>query len=154
MVAMLLTKLDKDTSDFISTLINKGGYKCKIASLSLAKALSIDLALPADQVDDSGLYFSMTYKTEISEIISIINELISLDKEEILDLVKKFYSYKYNVVYKDDIVPYINKDTAVEDFFGISRVFDVQTLELIKENTSTINSYVNKFISIIQKVRG
>ncbi len=154
MVAMLLTKIDKDTSDFISTLVNKGGYKCKIATLSFAKALSMDIPLPSSQVDDIGIHFSMHHKTAIVEIIAVVNELISLDKDEVLELVKKFYTYKYNTIHKDSIVPYINKDTAIEDFFGISRLFDKQTLELIKENNSTITSYVNSFLAIIEKTKG
>ena len=153
MFPLLLTKLEKETADFISSLVTQGEYKSKLVSLSLAKALAMKLALPSTQVEDAGLHFAMSHKQACLNAILLVNELITVNVDEVLDLTKRFDVYRYNCIFVQELVPYINKDTAVEDFFGISRVFSPDTIELIKEHNSKLTSYVNRFITLIEKIQ-
>lgn len=153
MFPLLLTKLDKETADFISSLVTQGEYKSKLVSLSLAKALSMKLALPSTQVEDVGLHFAMSHKQACLNAILLVNELITVNVDEVLDLTKRFYVYRYNCIFVQELVPYVNKDTAVEDFFGISRVFSPDSIALINEHNSKLTSYVNRFITLIEKIQ-
>jgi hypothetical protein len=152
MIPQLLTKLDKNTSEFISLLVTKSDQKSKLVSISLAKALSDKLPLPISTVECIDIHFSANYKVQTSETIAIINELIPLNKEEVLDYAKRFYKFRYNQVYITSIVPYINKDTAVEDFFGISKVFSEDFIVTVKEQNSIITSYINRFNDLLCKL--
>lgn len=152
MIPLLLAKLDKNTSDFISTLVTKGEQKSKLVSISLAKALADKLALPCEAVDCIDLHFSMQCKTFVCEAIANINEIVSINKEETLDYAKRFYKFRYNQLVVTDIVPFINKETAVEDFFGISKVFSQDMLDIIKDQNVTVTSYINRFNDLLCKL--
>lgn len=152
MIPVLLAKLDKETSDFIASLVTKGEYKSKLVALALAKAVSIGMQLPPEPVEDAGLHFSMVHKQKVITAAIAVNELITIDIDEVIELAKKFFIYKYNVMFYDFQVPYVNKDTAVEDFFGISRVFGKDVTDIITEHNSKLTMYVNRFISVIERL--
>lgn len=154
MVPVLLAKLDGQSSEFISSLINKGEQKSKLVSVALAKALADKLELPDcdDEIDSINIYFAREHKEKVMTSVLGINELVSLNKEEVLEYIKAIYGYRYSQACPTDIVPYINKETALEDFFGISKFFSTDFTEVIKEHGSNITSYVNKFNVLISKL--
>ena len=153
MIPALLANLDKETNDFISTLITKGEYKSKLCSLALAKALASKLFIPTVGVEDIRLHFSMTHKAAVLQKILMINEMISIDIDDAIELTKQFYSYRYQQFMGTEIMPHIGAQTAVEDFFGISRTFSKETLDLIKEHNYVLTIYINRFTNLIEKLK-
>ena len=128
MVPLLLAKLDKDTASFVSVLVTQGNQKSKLVSLALAKALSTDLPVLITPCDYPDVEFARLHKNDIMHKIIAVNELLLVNQDETMELVKQFYIYQYNIFHSVNPVPYLNKDTAVYDFFGITKVFSPDIL--------------------------
>lgn len=154
MVPLLLTKLDTETASFVSELVNQGNQKSKLVSLALAKVLSAQLPVMIIPSDYPEVDFARLHKVELTQKIIRVNELVLVNVDETLDLVKKFYIYQYNVHHSVNAVPYLHKDTAVCDFFGISKVFSPDILELITDSHSKLTYYISKFTNILEKAEG
>ena len=154
MVPLLLTKLDTETASFVSELVNQGNQKSKLVSLALAKAIATKLPPLTIFSDYPEVDFARLHKMDVTHKIIAVNELILVNEDETLDLVKKFYLYQYNVIHSTNAVPYLHKDTAVCDFFGISKVFSPDILELITYSHSKLTYYISKFTNILEKVEG
>ncbi len=152
MIPLLLTKLDPETAAFVSELVNQGNQKSKLVSLALAKALSAQLPVLITPSDYPEVDFSRLHKAELTQKILLVNELVLVNVDETLDLVKKFYVYQYNIHHSVNSVPYLHKDTAVCDFFGISKVFPPDILELISDSHSKLTYYISKFTNILEKM--
>ena len=154
MVPLLLTKLDSETAAFVSELVNQGNQKSKLVSLALAKALSADLPVMITPSDYPDVDFTRLHKVNLMQKILMVNELVLVNVDETLDLIKKFYVYQYNIHHSVNAVPYLHKDTAVYDFFGISKVFSPDILELISDSHSKLTYYISKFTNILEKAEG
>ena len=154
MVPLLLTKLDKETTTFVAELVNQGNQKSKLVSLALAKAIATKLPPLTIFSDYPEVDFARLHKVELTQKIIRVNELVLVNVDETLDLVKKFYIYQYNLHHSVNAVPYLHKDTAVCDFFGISKVFSPDILELITDSHSKLTYYISKFTNILEKVEG
>ncbi len=154
MVPLLLTKLDKETATFVAELVNQGNQKSKLVSLALAKAIATKLPPLTIFSDYPEVDFARLHKMDVTHKIIAVNELILVNEDETLDLVKKFYLYQYNVIHSTNAVPYLHKDTAVCDFFGISKVFPQDILDLIAENNSKLTYCVSKLSTVLEKIEG
>ena len=144
-VKSILVKLDEQTdtlsylNDLNADIVGKG-------LMSKAKAKLIDEAHP-------DLDFSRQFKPMVTQKIVLVNELFLVDIDETIELTKQFYMYRHNCMYCCDPIPYLHQDTAVLDFFGISKVFSPDTIKVIAENNSKLTCYVNKFCNILEKLK-
>lgn len=158
MVPILLARGNRDINDFIASICGNNRGKSNLVSLSLARAISDKLEVPREEVESLSIYFANTYKQDILKKLIQINESISIDKEKVMDYVVKLYRYRYNLVRTNNPVLCINKETAIEDFFGITRVFGVSAMmgddivSTIREHGNTIVKYVFKFNEILEKL--
>ena len=153
MIPLLLAKLDTECAQFVAELVNQGNQKSKLVSLALAKAISSQLPVPVEFLDHPDLDFSRQFKPMVSQKIVLVNELFLVDIDETIELTKQFYMYRHNCMYCCDPIPYLHQDTAVLDFFGISKVFSPDTIKVIAENNSKLTCYVNKFCNILEKLK-
>lgn len=153
MIPLLLTKLDNETTQFVAELVNQGNQKSKLVSLALAKAISSQLPAPSECSDHPDLDFSRQFKSMVTQKIVLVNELFLVDIDETLEIIKQFYVYRHNCIYSCDPIPYLHQDTAVLDFFGITKVFSPDTIKVIAENNSKLTCYVNKFCNILEKLK-
>jgi hypothetical protein len=151
-IPVLLTKLDAETNGFIASLVTKGEYKSKVVTLALAYALSKQLPMPCEAIDDISIYFALKHKADAINKLTAINELISVDIDGTIELAKKFYGYRYSVYKGIEVMPLIFADTAVEDFFGISKYICPDIRQLIKEQNTNLTNYINKFDKILVKL--
>ena len=153
MIPLLLAKLDTECAQFVAELVNQGNQKSKLVSLALAKALSTALPVPTECSDHPDVDFSRQFKPMLTQKIVLINELLLVDIDETIELAKQFYVYRHNCVFCCDPIPYLHQDTAVLDFFGISKVFSPDTLTVIAEHNSKLTCYVSKFCNILDKLK-
>ena len=138
MIPLLLAKLDTECAQFVAELVNQGNQKSKLVSLALAKALSATLPVPTECSEHPDLDFSRQFKPMLTQKIVLVNELFLVDIDETIKLTKQFYMYRHNCMYCCDPIPYLHQDTAVLDFFGISKVFSPDTLTVIAEHNSKL----------------
>jgi hypothetical protein len=148
-----ITKLSKDSRDFISILSLTGKSKDLQTSLALARVIAFDLTLPTAPVDSINSFYISQHKLEVENIISTINEIILVDIKTVLDYVSKFYSLRYNICNGSKTVLAFNKETAIVDFFNISSSIDLVAINTISDNPVKMTELVNKFNILKQELK-
>lgn len=146
-----MTKLSKESQELVSKLAAEGS-KTLLASLAIAKVIAYGLDLPSSKVESVNQYFNVTHKIKASEIVFTINEIIILDTNIIIDYIIKFYNYRYDHLYPNNVVIAVNPNTGIIDFFNISKYFDNATLEVIATNPSKLTMYCNKMRNLITEL--
>lgn len=152
MIPVLLARGNSSINDFIASVTSSNRGKSGLVSLSLARAISDKLELPNGPVDAIEIYFAGTYKNDILNKLVHINETFCIDKEKTLEYTLKLYTYRYYQTRTDNPVLCICEGTAVEDFFGITRVLGEDIIALIKEHKDMITKYVFRFSEILEKL--
>ena len=112
-----------------SMVTNLSGLDRKrIIAIAIGRAISISLALPAQELSVSPEHHYDTSHVEaVNRIVSQLNEIYPLDVPLIIDVTRIYYSFRYNMVYNprtfaglmdrimvwsDDILPSRVKDLA------------------------------------------
>jgi hypothetical protein len=147
-----ITKLDSTSQGFISELSSSNASRNYVSSLCLAKALTHCCLLPATPVEDINAFYRTHVQVEIERKVNGVNELLVLDTTTVIDLCMKFYMLRYTTAHPKCHVFTFNKETSLEDFFGISRVFDAVTIKTIKENSDILSYRINRFSSMLQQL--
>jgi len=145
--------LKKESQDFISRINVSNLSRSKSISLAIAKALSNSLSLPVTAVDNLSSYLNMEHTVTINSLLSAINEFLPIDVETIKDYIKRFYTFRYNLVHANKYTIALNEETAIVDFFGISKSFDPDTLSLIKIDHKLLTSYISNFNRILDEIK-
>lgn len=99
-----------------------------VVNLGIAKTIGYQLPIPATPVISPVTYFSETFKTEVNEIVSTINEVYVLDVTELLKYVKAIWVMRYRLVHEPRMVK-LNKLIQCIDINTV----DPTSLELINK---------------------
>lgn len=148
-----ISKLSKDSQNFILALTQNNSSRSHAASISLGRAISSLFSIPAEPVDNIVLYYKQQNELETANIVSAINELIVLDVDTTLDYAVKFYQYRYNAAHPSSFVLALKPDTAVVDFFAITKVFDSSMIKLVEEEHLRVTDMTNKFTKLISEIK-
>lgn len=148
-----MTKLNKDSREFVANIINTNKSKSLEFSISLAKVISSNISLPAGEVDDLLMDFKLNHQMNINFTLSDINELFPIEYDFISDLIVSFYSLRYNSAYPTNNILAVNEKTAVEDFFSIRRDVDDVILDCVRKNFLSITKYINKLTPVVEAMK-
>lgn len=149
-----ITKLSAQSQDFVSMMTQGAKSRTLQSSLALAKVLSTNLCVPSAPVDDIAQYFRTQCQIDVEATVNCVNEIMVVDVKTVMDFVGKFYRLRYCMAHPSCHVFAFSKETAVEDFFGITREFDVASLTAIKEAPSDLSAYVNHFKKMVEELKG
>ena len=141
MNTMMMTLLGKDSVAFVEQITTTNQARSIPASLALARVLAFAVEIPSMKMEDLLGHYQDHCLPEITTKLNKINELVIVDFQTTLDLAYQFYMSRYYVVYPIDTVAAFNKETAVEDFFGISRGLSRATLTQIRSTPDLISRY-------------
>lgn len=148
-----ITKLSKPSQDFISQLTLGNRSKALETSIALARVLAYGLAIPSSPVEDVAGFFRSQHKVQLLGVVGLINELTILDLEAVVVCAERFYTLRYQAAFGDCYVMALKKETAIVDFFKISKIFDPVTIQCIEDNSLAITSMVNKFKTIVDELK-
>lgn len=149
-----VTKLTNNSQTFVSELSLDGKSRRVETSIALARIIAMELTLPTSQVDDLQNYFNLQLRVDINSKVYQLNEIMSLDVKAVLDLVYKFYYYRYNVMAPTIGLISVNRSNAIVDFFNISKSFDPETIRIIEENSIYITELTLKFNKLLTELQG
>lgn len=149
MSAFAISKLGKSSQEFVSTMTRNAKSRSLTASLALARVLANQLPLPSSPVDNIQQYYQVQCRIGVEGKLGTINELMLVDFKLVLEMVEKFFRLRYNMAHPPVTVFTFKAETAVEDFFGISRDFDQATLEAIKLAPGELTAFVNDFTTMV-----
>lgn len=147
-----ITKLGPNSQAFLAEMSSLNLSRSTQSSIALAKVLTFCTAIPTSAVEDIEAFFRTHVQLEIEKTISAVNELMVLDVKAVQAYCLMFYKQRYQAAHPTCHVFSFNKETAVEDFFGISRVVDTATVACIKEDPTTLASRINKFKVMVEEL--
>jgi hypothetical protein len=147
-----ITKLTAASQAFLAEMAATNGSRSAASSIALAKALTFCVNLPSSPIEDIDAFYRSQIEFDLQTKISTINEIMLLDVKTVQDYCMKFYMLRYQTAHPGCRVFCFNTETAVEDFFGITRCFDSATLTLVKENAAILTNRVNKFRDMIDQL--
>jgi hypothetical protein len=148
-----ITKLSQTDRSFLVSLANLGKSRSPEASVALARVLTHAMSIPSAPVDHPVLYYKNQNAIAIGTLIADINEMCVLDVKTVQDYCEKFFLYRYNACHPPLSVLAICPDTAVEDFFGVSKAMPREIIDIVKAQSAKICSYVNGFTSIVNTIK-
>lgn len=152
MSAFAISKLGKSSQDFVSTMTRNAKSRSMTASLALARVLANELGLPSSPVDSIQQYYQVQCRIGVEGKLCVINELMIVDCKLVLEMVEKLFRLRYSMAHPPATVFAFKADTAVEDFFGISREFDQATLQAVKLAPGELTAYVNEFTTMVREL--
>lgn len=145
-----ISKLSPISQGFLNSLISSGRSRSKEVSLALARVLNSSVSVPGNVIEDPVGFYRTQHKVNVDAMIGRLNELIVIDIDAISDYCQKYFMYRYTTVNLDRNVLAFTKDTAVEDFFNISRYFDSSTMVVLRSDPLFIVSVMQGFENIIE----
>ena len=149
-----ITNLSKESHSFISELSLSNKTRTLPVSIAIARILSNELILPSSPVENIQLFYNTQVKVDLICGLSELNEIFIVNTKDIEDLVFNFYLLRYNSVYPCSHIIALSKETAIVDFFKISKVLDKATLACIEENCIYITGTVTKLLRLIEDLKG
>lgn len=146
-----LTKLSQQSQMYLGFIISNQVSRSKAISLVVARILASDLQLP-EECADCGMFYNTQHRISVEHKLNRLNNLVILDVQTVLDYTKKFYQFRYESMYPSAHFLAVSKESAVLDFFKISKIFDCETIKVIEENYVTINEGNMRFKQIISEL--
>jgi len=149
---MNITKFDSKTTDFITSMSLNAEGKSKISSIALARVIASDLTLPSSEVSNIFEFYNTNEHLMVVDKILNINEIIIINRDEVLDYVYRFYKYRYiNAI---GTIPTISSTSTdiVCNFFNISKSFDKSAIDCIREDPYKLQVTTNGFIALLEQL--
>ncbi len=144
-----ITKLSAVALAFVGEMNSSNQSRSNETSLAVAKVLTNCVVLPSSEVTDIELFYRTHVQMDLENKLNAINELIVLDTKTVLDYSLQLYKLRYQAANPSCYVCAFNKETAIEDFFGISKVMSINTLATVKNSPAVLAVYINKFNSLV-----
>lgn len=122
---------------FINGLVAKGNAKSLAVSIALARTYADKLDMPSVTISQTGApeFFSMNMRMDAENFFAKVNEIILIDRQAVIELTMKFYSYRV-ACFSGTIIPIrIRPSKGLIDFFGLDRYLDTQVLETIQASS-------------------
>lgn len=145
-----ITKLGPQSQSFVTEMASLNASRNMVSTLALARALTLCSNLPSTPVEDIDAFFRTHVQPELEVTLSAVNELMVVDVKAVAEYAFKFYKVRYSAAHPQCNVFSFACDTAVEDFFNISRSVDAAAISVIRCEASTISVRLNKFVKLIE----
>lgn len=146
-----ISKLKKGSQDFITQLA-LGGSKSTAVTLAIARSLAYSLTMPSAKIDNLTIYFNNTHRVDIENFLYELNEIVLIDVRAIVDLVYKFFYFRYNTIYPENSVIALNEETGIIDFFGLSKYFSPEDLKIIQTESIKLTKYCLKINTLMEEL--
>lgn len=147
-----LTKLTQQSMSFINYINSSGSSRSKQVSISIAKAISDSLPIPTSPVEDIKSFFKSNHEMSMLSTISKLNEMVVIDIVSIQDYAARFYETRYMLANAKLQTLAFKKETAVEDYFGISKIIPSDIIDTIKEDPNSLTVATNGFATVISEL--
>jgi predicted RNA binding protein with dsRBD fold (UPF0201 family) len=147
-----VTMLSADSQEFITYLSNGIRPRSPHTSIAVAKAVSSRLPMPASKMENLSEYYNMSCLMEVRRLLSQLNEMVPLDTDTVLDYVRKFFMVRYYAIQPKENILCLKKESALQDFFGLSIAMDQHSIDVISENPVEITKIHNKTMQLFNEL--
>lgn len=145
-------KLSTSRAAFVTAGTTASEIGSLLASTALAKVLADRLPLPSGPAEDIANYYAMTLSLDVAAEISQLNEICRIDAVVVRDLVRAFYSVRYQIVYPKKYVFVKSKESALIDVFGVRRFISDDVVKEISEKGARFMYLYNEFSCLVDEL--
>lgn len=131
-------------------LQNEGQSHQRAFTLAIGYVMGRSLSIPAEYTDDFAGYFRFNHQVELSSRLSTLNELIPFNTNQAMEDVRNFMSFRNSQRQPDRIPLALNKDNALVDFFGISKFFPKEVIEIISTKGDQLTRLISQLTPIME----
>lgn len=149
-----ISKLSASSQELVTELTTSMKSRSPVTALAIARVLAYKALMPSSGVEDIVTFYRTTCQLDLEQTVNAINEIMVVDTKLVMEYCQKFYMLRYSFMCPQKAIFAFNAETAVEDFFGISRHFDRETLDLIRQNNADLMRYHAKFTSLMDELNG
>jgi hypothetical protein len=144
-----ITILNQEQQLYVGRMNSKG--KDLAFMISAAKVISDSLSLPEEPISviELDMYYNTTHGVCVSTTVDALNSLILIDIDALNLLTRNFYKLRVSYSQPFNSLLITNKDSAVLDFFNISRYISPIILQCICEKNYEIMEHFIKLKGIL-----
>lgn len=150
---MMLSSLKLPTAslEFLASLNTNNTARSLAVSLALAKVVCYRLELPSAPVEDLSFYYRNHCKIVVENILYAVVEMTYIDVSAVTELIECFYKLRYDQVHQPATFFSLKPETAICDFFSITKYIDVETLKAIPGDYVKLMEYTLAFSGIVEQ---
>lgn len=138
-----ISKLSDMSRTFVATV--KAGACANIAA---AKAVANSLGLPSGPVEDPEVHFREIHLGAARQLVSDLNEVVTINAREVMVLVQSFWKARYGVAYPERIQP-LNMPETCYAFFGYGMYVPGDALQEIEKGGNSLIRMLNGFTAVV-----
>lgn len=154
-------QLSESSREFISYLTYGNRAKQPAVAIGIAKVLSDNAELPSVQSirpianvnlgiiqptsvkENIEFYFKTKIEVDVALKLNVINEMVVIDITAIKDYLRMFYIARVNTIYPPDCIFLNDRETAILEFFQVSRFVNKEVLHEIVDSYAVITKVYN-----------
>jgi len=144
----LISKLNKDSLAAVNQLSSQGHARSVLFPIALGYVISRTLSLPVEKIDHPEQYFRITHDLSVQSMLSDFNELLPHDTKRSMELTKSFFQHRAYAQHPAEHALAFRDMKGIRDFFGLSRSFSDETLDLIKNHSADLSVIVSLVLRI------
>lgn len=151
-MSYLFSNLSKATLGWLNVIMSSGKNRSDAFAIALGYILAQKLSLPPEQVEGIVEYYKLNHQEVVIGYIDNCNETIPLNTRKARQAVEAFYAYRYYSLFPSKNPLALNKDSSIEDFFGLSKCFSKDFLGVVEKEGEELTHFVNHLGTMIEEI--
>ena len=145
-----LASLSKDSVELVNRLSSNDQGRSPLATIALAKALSILLPLPSAPIDSPEQFYRVQCSIPVDLALSRLNELVLVSLADIRTYVRQFYLLRYYSAFPMRLVQCFTPQQVVSDFFNLQMVITDDMIAIMRQDPLRLTQYHNSAITLFE----
>lgn len=145
-----LASLSKDSVELVNRLSSNDQGRSPLATIALAKALSILLPLPSAPIDSPEQLYRVQCSIPVDLALSRLNELVLVSLADIRTYVRQFYLLRYYSAFPMRLVQCFTPQQVVADFFNLQMVITDDMIAIMRQDPLRLTQYHNSAITLFE----
>lgn len=147
-----MLKLQKPTMDWINYVSSAGKNRTDSYALAFGYVVARKLAIPTHDVECIVHHHRMNNTQRVMDLIDLVNETTPMQIKLAKEFVDAFYFIRYKALNPDLVPLAFNKETAIVDFFGVSKYLSKEAIALIEADSENIAQLINGLSALLADI--
>jgi hypothetical protein len=148
-----IAKLPQPSIAWLGSVLSSGLSTTPHFAIAAAYVCASTLSLPPQEVEDATAYYRLQHQSSVLDLLDTLNGLAPFDTQFARKVAFDFYSYRYGQTYAKAIPLAFRPDSGIEDFFGLTKSFGDEVLELIRKEPAKIVNVVDQLRQIVKAMK-
>jgi len=146
------SKLSPQTLEFIQKLSAQATTNREVVPMALSRAIAAKLPLPSGELLTPAEYYATDVTPATRELISTFSDIIAVDCDRCLELVRTFWLIRYKSAFPSATVFACCDIPTESSFLGYGSTLSSPDIKFIQDNTIALCIHFNGFAKMIQDI--